>query len=255
MQLILILFVTTVSSLVSLIGAFFLSLKKKWPQQFLLQMTAFSSGTLLATALLHLIPEVIEELEPTQFSYSVFLAIVVFFFLEKIVLWHHHHEHHSHNDSCGPHPSTFLVMISDSLHNFIDGILIASSFLLNPSLGIVTALAVAAHEIPQEIADYSILVAGGIHRKKALLLNVLSAGTAVLGALVGYYFGSHSEKVVPYAVAFSAGMFLYIALSDLIPELHRAKTTGKEKWHQAVWFVGGILVVVAFSLLEIEAAH
>ncbi len=241
-----ILILTFVSSVFSLAGSFFLSLKKTWTKNFTLKLTAFSSGVLLSTALLHLAPEAIESLDPKNMFNTVFLAIVFFFVLERLVLWHHHHE----DDCCGPKPSAYLITIGDSFHNFMDGILIAGTFLVDPRLGFFTALAVAAHEIPQEIADFSIMVGAGVKKKTALFLNLLSAMFSILGALLAYFFMSSVEWLIPYTVAFSAGMFLYIALSDLIPELHHDDMDKKQKVEHLVLFFVGILLIFSLSFFE-----
>lgn len=249
MQLITILSLTFGSSILSLIGSFLLSLKKNWPKRFVLQMTAFSSGTLLATALLHLAPESLEELGSETFFPILFGSIVLFFVLERLVLWHHHHEEDA---ECGPKPSVILISISDSLHNFIDGVLIAGTFVLDPALGVLTAVAVAAHEIPQEIADFSIMVAGGMRRTTALLVNILSAVLALVGAVVAYFFITTIENIVPYVVGFSAGMFLYIALSDLIPELHSHDLGKKQKSTQLALFFVGVALIMVLGFFEVE---
>ncbi|GIK84254.1 MAG: iron permease [Patescibacteria group bacterium] len=246
MTLIYILAVTFISSLISLLGSFFLAKKKTWPKKFILQLTSFASGVLLATSLLHLAPEAIENLDGQIVFIVIFLSIVFFFVLERLILWHHHHED---DECCGPHPSAWFVTFGDGVHNFLDGVLIAGTFLVDPTLGLLTAFAVSAHEIPQEIADFSIMVAGGMSRKQALLLNLASAMSAVLGALVTYFFAFSLEGIVPYIIALSVGMFLYIALSDLIPELHRHDLRdNRQKWNQLILFFVGICIIASLSL-------
>jgi len=231
-----ILVATFLSSFVSLMGAFLLAKKNTWSNHFALDLTALSSGVLLSTALLHLGPEAIEEGGEVATVFATMLTAIVFFFLlERLVLWYHHH-HQSH----GPQPSAYLIMVGDSIHNFIDGVTLASTLMLNPTLGFITMIAIGAHEIPQEIADFAIMVNGGISKKKALLLNSLSAVAALAGALLTYSLRDILEPYIPYVAAFSAGMFLYIALSDLIPELHHKTNNQKEKWVQLLWFGAGI---------------
>lgn len=249
MQLFSILLLTSLSGIISLSGAFLLSLKKDWPKKFLLQLTAFSSGVLLATALLHLAPEAVEDMDGVSFFNTVFVSILSFFIFEKLLLWHHHHEEEAH---CGPQPSAILITLGDSIHNFIDGILIASAFLISPNLGLLTAFAVAAHEIPQEIADFSVMVAGGMKRKRALFFNFISALASVLGAVIAYFFSLSIEWVLPYALTFSVGMFLYIALSDLIPELHKHDLGQKQKATQLFLFFVGIGVIILTGLFEVH---
>lgn len=237
-----IILLTLASGVLSLAGAFLLSKKKDWQHAFSLQLTAFSSGVLLATAFLHLAPEALHEAEAEIVFRVMLLAVLSFFVLERLVLWYHHH-HTSH----GPRPAAYLVMVGDSFHNLIDGVLIASAAMIQPELGVLTAIAVAAHELPQEIADFSVMVASGMSRKKALMFNALSALAAVFGAVLVYFLRDSLEPVLPLAVAFSAGMFLYIALSDLIPELHHHTKDTFQKWVQLGLLLAGIAVVMVFS--------
>ncbi len=246
MTFIYILTATIFSSIFSLVGSFFLARKKSWPKKFLLQLTAFSSGVLLATSFLHLAPEAVEALPAQQVFSIIFFSIVLLFVLERLVLWHHHHEE---DHCCGPQPTAWFITFGDSLHNFLDGVLITGTFLVDPKLGLLTAFAVAAHEIPQEIADFSIMVAGGMKRKQALLLNFVSALFSVFGALVAYFFVTSVDWAVPYVVSFSVGMFLYVALSDLIPELHAHDLGVKQKWSQLLLFFFGILLIAGITFI------
>lgn len=236
---------TFLSSFVSLIGALILSRKNNWTQPFALHLTALSSGVLLSTALLHLAPEALleGELHPDTLFLAIFGGTVMFFLIERLVLWyHHHHENHSETK-----PSAMLITIGDTIHNFLDGVAIASAVMLNPALGLITIIAIGAHEIPQEIADFAVMVNNGMSKKKALLLNALSALAAFAGAVLTYTLQHPLEPFIPYLVAFSAGMFLYIALSDLIPELHHKTVKQNEKWTQLLWFFGGILLLFAVT--------
>jgi zinc and cadmium transporter len=241
-----ILFATFISSFVSLVGALLLARKQTWSQPFSLYLTALSSGVLITAALMHLAPEAIEEGGEVGAVFgSMFTAIILFFFLERTVLWYHHH-HQSH----GPQPAAWLITVGDSLHNFIDGVTLASTFMLNPALGFMSMIAIGAHEIPQEIADFAVMVNSGVSRKKALLLNIFSALASFAGAIITYYFRDSLEMYLPYLAAFSAGMFLYIALSDLIPELHHKTKDQRGKWLQLVWFGAGIgLLFVITNLI------
>jgi len=234
-----ILVATFVSSFISLGGALLLSLKPKWSKDFSLYLTALSSGVLLSTALLHLAPEAIAEGGQVQTVFTtILIAIVSFFLLERLVLWYHHH-----HDAHGPKPAAWLITFGDTLHNFIDGVAVASALMLDPALGLITIIAIGAHEIPQEIADFSIMVNSGVSRKKALFLNAFSALAAFAGAILTYAFQTQLGELIPYLAAFSAGMFLYIALSDLIPELHHQTVNQKDKWLQLIWFFAGILLL------------
>lgn len=238
---------TFIGSIISLGGALVLALKKTWTKNFSLHLTAFSSGILLSTSLLHLAPEALEQAPASTVFPSIFLAIVIFFLLERLTLWYHHH-HEPHDTR----PQAFLITVGDTIHNFIDGVLIASAFLIDPMLGVVTTIAVAAHEIPQEIAEFSILVSAGYSKKKALILNILSSLSAVMAAILTYLAFEQIKDIVPHLIAFSAGMFLYISLSDLIPELHHSHSQTKEKWTQILFFFTGISIFLLLSQAVVE---
>ncbi len=246
-MLVTILFATFLSSIVSLIGAFLLSRRNHWSNQFALHLTALSSGVLLSTALLHLAPEAIHLSHESEMSvfYAIFAAIVSFFLLERLLLWYHHH-HDAHDIK----PTAWLITIGDTLHNFIDGVAIAAALMLDPTLGLITVIAVGAHEIPQEIADFAVMVTNGMSKKRALLLNAVSALSSLLGAVLMFALRDSLEAYLPLVMAFSAGMFLYISLSDLIPELHQAhQSSTKDRWLQIVWFAVGVGLLLGIGQL------
>lgn len=226
--------------------------RKKLDHSVTLFLTSFAAGVLVTTALIDLLPEALEHLQETG-SQDVFTpvlaAIIAFFLLERSLLWFHHH-HGTHDIK----PGIWMVTLGDGLHNFIDGVAIASMFMISPALGITTALAVAAHEIPQEIADFSILLSRGLSRSKALLFNASSALTAFVGALLTYFVGDFIEPYLGSITAFTAGMFIYIALSDLIPELHHDENK-KETLPQVLAFISGILLVFIFITVFSDLAH
>jgi zinc and cadmium transporter len=181
-------------------------------------LVSYAVGTLLGAALLGLVPEALESLAPTHALGTLLGGIMSFFILEKLVLWRHSHDDHE----CDVHKSTVtLVMVGDAVHTFVDGIVIAAATLVSLPLGATTALAVAAHEIPQEAGDFAILLAAGHSRRRAFLLNLTSAAGGLLGATAMLVFGSSVPGIVPYVLSFAAGSFLYIAMTDLIPTLHR----------------------------------
>jgi len=206
---------TFVVSLVSFIGVFFLALNEKIFKKLLLVLVSFASGTLLGSAFFHLIPESLNPFDENAFL-AIVLGITVFFLLEKF-LWRHCHER-----ECPVHPFAYLNIVGDGVHNLIDGMVIAASFLVNISIGIITTLAVVAHEIPQEIGDFGLLIFGGFTRKKALFYNFVSALIALLGAVVTYFSFTYIPNI-SYLLAFAAGGFIYIATTDLIPELHKER--------------------------------
>jgi zinc and cadmium transporter len=213
--------VTTVS-LLSLLGVAFLVLNKNLLSRIMSPLVAISSGVLLGSAFFDLIPEAVELLDHDAFTY-VIVGIIGFFAIEKTLQWHHHidgdhHDHHEHK------AAGYLSLLGDGIHNFIDGIIIGAAFLVSIPLGVSATIAVIAHEIPHELADFSILIHSGFSHTKALLYNFLSASTAILGTVFVLFLGQAAQAVVPYLIPISAGGFLYIAMSDLIPELHRPKT-------------------------------
>ena len=231
-------------SSVSFFGGVLLFWRHLWTQGASAYLVSFAAGIMLAASFFDLLPEA-AEVGGVEIFLPAFLGVVTFFFLERFVLWFHHHD--SLHDS---KPAPILVLLGDAVHNFIDGVGIAAAFLLNPSLGVVTTLAIAAHEIPQEIADLGVLIHGGLGRAKALFFNLISGLTALVGAVAGYYFLANLEGLLPGLLAFTAGMFIYIACSDLIPELHRDFQKQKS-WLQSAPFVAGILLLwFLIKLLE-----
>lgn len=242
MTLLFIILASLLVSAVSFIGGIFLVNHKLFSNSsFTSSLVSFAAGIMLSAALLDLLPEAMEASEGNEALFlPVLVGIVGFFFLERFVVWFHHH-HSSH----GRAPTSLLILLGDAVHNFIDGVAIAAAFLVNPSLGITTTLAIAAHEIPQEIADFSVLVSGGMQRRRALLFNFISGLTAVLGAVLAYFFFETVNGISWILLSFTAGMFLYIACSDLIPELHR-DFSEKRKWMQTFPFLGGILLLAVF---------
>ncbi len=232
-----------VGSLASLVGSVLLAATSSFSAKLAVRLTAFASGVMIATSLLHLLPESLHELSGASVGMTLLGAIVFFFILEKFIWHHHHHEHEDHHQEKLTRTTGYLITVGDSVHNFIDGVLIASVFLVQPELGLLTALAIAAHEIPQEIADFSVMVAAGFSKRKALLFNVGSALAAFLGAGVTVVFSDQLLPVLPYLVTFAAGTFLYIALSDLIPELHTSEHGVIQKVQHIVLFLAGIAVI------------
>lgn len=232
-------------SVISLIGGVLLFWKRLWTEGSGTHLVSFAAGVMLAASFFDLLPESLELAGEMDIFMPVFLGILTFFFLERFVLWFHHHDSFH-----GSKPAPVLVLLGDAVHNFIDGVGIAAAFLVNPSLGVVTTLAIAAHEIPQEFADFSVLIHGGISRNKALLFNLFSGLTALIGAVAGYYFLARLEGLLPALLAFTAGMFIYIACSDLIPELHK-DFQKQRNWLLSVPFILGIVLLwVLVKLLE-----
>ena len=233
---------TLIGSILSLFGSLFLLLKQKITQDFSQKLISFAAGALIATAFLDLLPEASELKEGSDIFLFSLLGFVSFFFAEKYIrLFHYHHGH-------GEKPSTFLVLAGDGIHNFVDGVAIAVAFLVSIPLGIVTTIAVASHEIPQEIADMGVLLANGLPKARALIFNFLSAITALIGAIAAFLLAGRIEGYLYIFLAVAAGHFIYIAASDLIPQLHE-KSRGKKDIGSILIFVLGILTIYASSLI------
>ena len=183
-------------------------------------LVSYAVGALLGISMLALLPTSLEQLPSQRVFTTLLLGILLFFILEKLVLWRHCHIH-----DCEVHESSvFVVLIGDGFHNFVDGAVVAAAVMTSVPLGISTAVAVAAHEIPQEVGDFAILLHAGYSRGKALLLNVLSATASAAGAMAAFVAFDHVPRLLPYFLALAAASFLYVAMADLIPGLHRGRT-------------------------------
>jgi len=225
-----------------LVASGLLLFNQSWRTKLVPWLVSYAVGALLGVALLGLIPEALAELSPRQVLGSLLAGIVVFFMLEKLVLLRH-----CHTDHCQVHGAAAqMVIIGDAFHNFIDGAIIAAAVLTSVPLGINTAMAVAAHEIPQEVGDIAILLSAGYSRGRALILNVASAAAGIAGALVGFSTVSVIPGIRPYVLAFSSASMLYIAMSDLIPDLHRG-TVDRNSLRQVLLIAAGIGTVVVFE--------
>ena len=258
--LILIIIFTAIGGLLSVMAAaVFLLLKDHHRNAVLPHGISFAIGALLAVAFWGLIPEAFEKVKPDHFqtlSATILAGILGFFVLEKLLIWRHcHHgsceahgdEHaglgHSNMKSAGT-----LIILGDSIHNFVDGVLIAAAFLTDVQLGIVTSLAVAAHEIPQEVGDFAILLDSGYSRSKALFYNVLASLTTVLGGILAYFSLEDLHDSLPYFLALAASSFIYIAVADLIPSLH-TKTDMKTSLQQIVLIAAGVLLICSLQTI------
>ena len=180
-------------------------------------LISYATGTLLGAAFLGMIPAALEQAPTREILAAVLAGMVLFFTLEKLVLWRH-----CHDSECRVHSQAApLILVGDAFHNFVDGVVIAAAFLISIPLGIATSIAVIAHEVPQEIGDFAILLESGYSRTKALVLNTLSAATTLPGAMLAYFWLEDTRTLVPYILALSAASFIYIATADLVPNLHR----------------------------------
>jgi zinc and cadmium transporter len=215
-----ILLATLIAGVISVVLAALLALT--WLPRFADRMLAFAVGVLLAFALTSLLPEAVAlGLEPSLVGQLLLGGIVMFFLLEKAALWRHEHNH-AHGKHTDP-PQVSMIIVGDSLHNFVDGVLIAAAFLADPLLGWATMIAVLAHELPQEIGDFMVLLNAGLSKSRALALNALSGATMILGGIVGYFALDGVQTAVPYVLVIAAASFIYIAVADLVPELHRQR--------------------------------
>ena len=236
-------------SLISLVGVLALSVDQKKLYKVLIYLVSFSAGTLMGDAFLHLIPEAFESLEgdsAMKISFSILAGILIFFLIEKIVHWRH-----CHKEPCAehPHPFSYVILFGDAIHNFIDGMIIATSFLVSIPVGIATTTAVIFHEIPQEIGDFASLVYAGFSRGKALFFNFITALTAVLGAVLILAINLNTANLTAFLVPFAAGGFIYIAGTDLIPELHKHRSFKSSFW-QTLAFILGISLMAGLLFLE-----
>lgn len=202
-------------------------------------LISYAVGTLLGAALLGLLPRALESLEPTSALGALLGGIFTFFVLEKLVLWRH-----CHTEDCEVHGATAtLILIGDGLHNFVDGAIICAAVFTSLPLGISTAIAVAAHEIPQEVGDFAVLLGAGYTRRRALMLNVLSGAAAVAGVIAMWLAVESLPAMLPFVLPFAAGNLLYVAMADLIPDLHRG-TVDATAIRQVLLVAAGILTMV-----------
>ncbi len=247
-----------VISLLSLVGVFAISLKEVTLDKILFALLSFSAGSILGAAYLDLLPEAVEfflelggEEQISIVVLYVTLGFLVFFFLERFVYWYHGHVHgyeSSVEEKMTVKRFIYLNLLGDGIHNLVDGMVIAASFLITIPVGLATTVAVIFHELPQEIGDFGVLVYGGFTRYKALLFNFVSALTAVVGVLISNYFSTYVENFVGLFVAFGAGGFIYLAASELIPEIQKEENIGKSII-QFVLFVFGIVLIWSLGLL------
>lgn len=238
-----------------LAASLFLIVPERFRQYALPHLISFATGALLGAAFLALLPDAILNRNGADvhvITLTVLVGILLFFLLEKMVLWRHCHSAHceahlpepesAHTPQhTGQHAGT-LILIGDALHNFVDGVIIAAAFLVDMHLGIVTALAVAAHEIPQEIADFAVLLESGFTRKRAFFYNILSSLSTVVGAVLAYFSLVQVQQVLPYVLALAAASFIYIAVADLIPGLHK-RTHIKATIQQIALISAGVIII------------
>jgi zinc and cadmium transporter len=233
---------TIIDGLVGLTGAFALFLKQKTLGKIIIVLVAFSAGALLSGAFFHLLAESLQTLGAMEAFGYLMVGFVVFFMVERFLHWHHCHDGH-----CNEHQFTYLIMVGDGIHNIIDGLVIAASFFVGVPFGVLTTALIIAHEIPQELGDFAIMVYGGFSRKKALAFTFLAQLTAVIGGIAGFILGGLGG-FVPFLLPFTAGGFIYIAASDLVPELHKESSL-KKAMISFTFFVLGVLFMLGTKLV------
>jgi zinc and cadmium transporter len=211
-------------------------------QRLLPGLLAYATGTLLGAAFLGMLPKSLEQAPPLAVSGTVLAGLFAFFLLEKAVLWRHCHDADCQEHG---HQAGVLILVGDAFHNFVDGVVIAAAYLTSPALGVATALAVIAHEIPQELGDFAILLHSGYGKTRALALNLISSLATLPGVLLGWLWLAEVRQAVPYVLAVSAASFIYIAMADLVPGLHR-RSDGRAFASQALLILAGIGTIALF---------
>jgi len=237
-----------VISLISFVGVLALVLKKDLLNRSIFVLVGLAVGALLGDVFIHVIPEMYENAgDPTLISLIFIAGILIFFILEKILHWHHHHS----SDHSGENllPVGRMVLVSDGVHNFIDGLIVAAAYLVSMEVGVATTIAVILHEIPQEMGNFGVLIHAGYTKTKALWFNFLSALTAVAGAVIALVLGSITEQFAFWLLPLTAGSFMYIALSDLIPELQKNRDVSQGAI-QVIAIIAGVLSMAALLALE-----
>lgn len=231
---------TVIDSLLGLAGIFSFWVRPATLEKAIKFLVAFSAGALLGGGLFHLLAESLDGIRPLT-ALGIFTAgFLAFFILEEYLHWHH-------CEKCDIHPYSYLMIVGDCIHNFIDGLLIAGVFATSIPLGIVTALMVLGHELPQELGVFAVIVSGGIAKEKAILYSFLAQLTAILGGILGWFFISQFQLLSFYILPFAAGGFIYIAAADLIPTMHKTKGWGKVT--SFIWLCLGLLFMVGIKIL------
>jgi len=242
-----VIFFSLIGGIFSLVGGVLLLSRKRSAELLARYATPFAAGALLAAVFLDLLKDGLEESRASTVLTATLIGIILFFLGERFLTWFHHH--HAHDEQADP--SKGLIVLGDTVHNALDGIAIAAAFLVSPATGIVTTIAVAAHEIPQEIGDFGLLLAKGMARTRVLFYNVISALATTLMAILTYALGSSEKLPTGALLGLSAGFLLYIAASDIIPEIHEQSSKHKLFDWQPVLLILGVLVVG----VSIEIAH
>lgn len=240
-----IIFATLAVGFIGVLGAFLgLWVLTKTPERTILTVS-FAAGAMICASFLEILPEAFQagNISPATVLFFTLIGFIVFYILERSLILYH-----CHQDNCQVHASSWLIIIGDTLHNFLDGLAVAASFLAGTSIGLVTTLAIIIHEIPQEIGDFGVLMHAGYSRKKALIFNLLSAGAGVLGGVGGYFLLERYANSLPYLLALTAGGFFYIGAADLLPQTHKLAER-KLMLKRSALFLAGIILLWALGLV------
>ncbi len=242
-----IIFYSLIGGLVSLIGGVLLLSRKSVAEKLAIYATPFAAGALLAAVFLDLLKDGLEEASVDTVLFATLCGVLLFFFFLFFLHWFHHHHQHENSD-----PSVSLIIIGDAVHNALDGVAIAAAFLVSVPTGIITTIAVAAHEIPQEIGDFGLLLSKGMKRRKVLMVNVFSALATTAAALLTFWLGSEEALPIGAIIGVSAGFLLYIALSDVIPDIH--ESTSKKRLFEPqplLLLLGAVVVGISIRLAHV----
>lgn len=227
-------------SIISLVGIFSFLIKENIMEKILFVLISFAAGSLIGASFLHILPEVVEKSNNVEIFYFVVLGFIIFFILEKYFYWRHCHK----GGKCELHPVSYLNLVGDAIHNFVDGVIIGASFFVDIKLGVVSTIAVVFHEIPQELGDFGILLYSGFSKTKAVFYNFLISLTAILGSILGYFLSSYIENVFIYLLPIIAGGFIYISACDLIPEIHRERVITKSILSLILFVLGIVFMII-----------
>ena len=244
MTLIYIITSTFLISLLSMVGLLFMYANRKFVNKVVMLLISLSAGTLMGGTFFHLLPEASETLKSEELYSIVLFSFIFFYIVERVLHWRH-----CHDDDCEIHSFGYMNLIGDGLHNFIDGMVIASAFITDIRLGIVTSVAIAMHELPQEIGDFGVLIKAGFSKKKAVFFNFLTALTALIGALLAYFLSGQIDNLSAYMLPIAAGGFIYIAASDLLPEIRKEENITKSIFSFVVFMIG-IILMYLLTFLE-----
>lgn len=244
MTLLYILASTFLISLLSMAGLLFMFAKRKLIHKIVMLLISLSAGTLMGGTFLHLLPEASKLIEPEPLFMIVLSSFIFFYIVERVLHWRH-----CHHDDCKVHSFGYMNLIGDGIHNFIDGMIIASAFVTDIRLGVVTSVAIAMHELPQEIGDFGVLIRAGFSKKKAFMFNFLTSLTALVGALIAYFLSGQIDSLSSYMLPIAAGGFIYIAASDLLPEIRKEENMVKAILSFIVFMIG-IILMYGLTFLE-----